>query len=224
MARRIAHEIKNPLTPIRLSAERLRRKYLGQIREDAEVFENSVATITRQVDTIGRLISEFSAFARMPAAVMREESVDELVRHAVLLQQSAWPAITFAVEAPEGPVRLLCDGEKVTQALTNLLKNAAEALAEKGPVEGDEAPRIRVRITADAERVVVEVADNGPGLPAGTAHRLFEPYVTSKPRGSGLGLAIVRKIMEEHGGLVDLADRPGGGVTARLVFPRRAAA
>ncbi len=224
VARRIAHEIKNPLTPIRLSAERLRRKYLGQIREDAEVFENSIATITRQVDTIGRLISEFSAFARMPAAVMREESVDELVRHAVLLQQSAWPAITFAVEAPEGPVRLLCDGEKVTQALTNLLKNAAEALAEKGPVEGDEAPRIRVRITADAERVVVEVADNGPGLPAGTAHRLFEPYVTSKPRGSGLGLAIVRKIMEEHGGLVDLADRPGGGVTARLVFPRRAAA
>ncbi len=225
VARRIAHEIKNPLTPIRLSAERLRRKYLRQIREDAEVFENSILTITRQVDTIGRLISEFSAFARMPAAVMREESLDELVRHAVLLQQSAWPGITLSVEAPERPVRLSCDGEKVTQALTNLLKNAAEALSEKQAADADgEPPRIRVVVTSSSEAVTVEVQDNGPGLPGGSAHRLFEPYVTSKPRGSGLGLAIVRKIMEEHGGLVELTDSPGGGVIARLVFPRPAAA
>ncbi len=215
VARRIAHEIKNPLTPIRLSAERLRRKYLGQISEGAEAFEGAIGTITRQVDTIGRLISEFSAFARMPAPVLREEDLKELVLQAVTLQQTAWSHIRFHVDVPDEPVRVSCDAEKVTQALTNLLKNAAEAVAEKGKGEGE----IRVRLHRRQEEAVIEIVDNGSGLPEELRGRLFEPYVSTKGRGTGLGLAIVRKIMEEHRGRVELEPHPRGGAVVRLIFP-----
>lgn len=219
VARRIAHEVKNPLTPIRLSAERLERKYLGQVHEeDRESFRKSVGTIVRQVDTIGRLISEFSAFARMPAPVMREENVDELVRDAVFLQQSAWPQIRFTVELPPSrPVRLVCDGAKLSQALTNLLQNSINALSEgRRPQHG----AITVRVSSNDAHVAIEVEDDGPGFPA-DRERLFEPYVTTRAKGTGLGLAIVKKIMEEHGGTVELLAGERGGALVRLTFPLR---
>jgi two-component system, NtrC family, nitrogen regulation sensor histidine kinase NtrY len=217
VARRIAHEVKNPLTPIRLSAERLERKYLKQINEDRDPFTNSIATIIRQVDTIGRLINEFSAFARMPAPVLREENLGELVRDAVFLQQSAWPRIQFTVELPAKPVRVVCDGQKLTQALTNLLQNSINALSE-----GQRTPpwTVVVRVREHEATVQVEVEDNGQGFPA-DGERLFEPYVTTRAKGTGLGLAIVKKIMEEHGGTVELLAGEMGGALVRLGFPVR---
>ena len=217
VARRIAHEVKNPLTPIRLSAERLERKYLKQIGEDRDSFTNAVATIIRQVDSIGRLINEFSAFARMPAPVLREENLGEFVRDAVFLQQSAWPRIQFTVELPPKPVRLVCDGQKVTQALTNLLQNSINALSE-----GQRTPpwTIMVRVREHEANVQLEVEDNGQGFPA-DGERLFEPYVTTRAKGTGLGLAIVKKIMEEHGGTVELLAGEAGGALVRLGFPIR---
>jgi two-component system nitrogen regulation sensor histidine kinase NtrY len=217
VARRIAHEVKNPLTPIRLSAERLERKYTAQIQEGRESFVASIATIIRQVDTIGRLINEFSAFARMPAAVLREENVTMVVRDAVLLQQTAWPKIRFSVDAPPGPVLLVCDGQKVSQALTNLLQNSINALSEgQRPPPWEVAVRLRW-----VDRVLqIEVEDNGQGFPA-DGERLFEPYVTTRAKGTGLGLAIVKKIMEEHGGTVELLAGETGGALVRLSFPAR---
>ncbi|HET6470081.1 MAG TPA: PAS domain-containing sensor histidine kinase [Geminicoccaceae bacterium] len=220
VARRIAHEVKNPLTPIRLAAERLNRKYLGQISEDRDSFTSCTKTIVQQVDTIGRLIAEFSAFARMPAAVMRPNSAADLVRHAVVLQQSAWPQIRFEMALPENdPVPLVCDGEKVSQVLTNLLQNAVDALSEQSGGAAPGGPAITVRVRHIPHAVVIEVQDNGPGFQGPHRERLFDPYVTTRPRGTGLGLAIVRKIMEEHGGKVELADAEGGGALVRLAFP-----
>lgn len=223
VARRIAHEVKNPLTPIRLSAERLNRKYLPQIGEDREAFTNCTETIVRQVDSIGRLISEFSAFARMPAPMLRSEPVGQIARQALTLQREAWPQIEFRLELPPGePVRLVCDGQKVTQALTNLLQNSIDALTERiGP---DTARRgaVVLRVERAPAGVVIEVEDNGPGFPDGDRQRLLDPYVTSRARGTGLGLAIVRKIMEEHGGRVELADCRTGGAIVRLIFPEAA--
>jgi two-component system, NtrC family, nitrogen regulation sensor histidine kinase NtrY len=219
VARRIAHEVKNPLTPIRLSAERLERKYLGQIGQDQEAFKKSVGTIVRQVDTIGRLISEFSAFARMPAPVLRDENLDELVRDAVVLQQPAWPRIRFTTDMPEErPIRLTCDGPKVSQAITNLLQNSINALSEGAQ---DHAGEVTVRVRRGDAAVVVEVEDNGPGFPS-NRERLFEPYVTTRAKGTGLGLAIVKKIMEEHGGSVELLAGEAHGALVRLTFPTRA--
>ncbi|MFO1067245.1 MAG: PAS domain-containing sensor histidine kinase [Geminicoccaceae bacterium] len=218
VARRIAHEVKNPLTPIRLSAERLNRKYLPQISEDREAFTNCTSTIVRQVDTIGRLITEFSAFARMPAAVMRTESMAELARHAILLQQTAWPQITFRLDvAANENVMLACDGQKVSQALTNLLQNAVDAITER---KGDAPPpAVTVRLRRVGSALHVEVADNGPGFSTADRNRLLEPYVTTRAKGTGLGLAIVRKIMEEHAGRVELAESGDGGALVRLIFP-----
>ena len=215
VARRIAHEVKNPLTPIRLSAERLERKYAAQISEGREAFAASIATIIRQVDTIGRLISEFSAFARMPAPVLREENLAEIVRDAVVLQQSAWPGISSRWRLPAGPVMLVCDGQKVSQALTNLLQNSINVLSE-----GQRPRRGRLPSACDAADTTlqIEVEDNGQGFPA-DGERLFEPYVTTRAKGTGLGLAIVKKIMEEHGGTVELLAGEAGGALVRLGFP-----
>ncbi|GBD41694.1 Globin-coupled histidine kinase [bacterium HR39] len=218
VARRIAHEIKNPLTPIRLSAERLQRRYAGRLpEEERAAFERAISTIVRQVDAIGRLVSEFSAFARMPRPLLREEDLVEVVREALELERTRAPQIDFAADLPPQPLRLLLDREKMVQALTNLLKNATEALTEAGTPQ----PRIEVRVRREDGCAVVEVCDNGPGLPPGERHRLFEPYVTTKARGTGLGLAIVRRIVEEHAGRVELADRPGGGTCARILLPIR---
>jgi len=215
VARRIAHEIKNPLTPIQLSAERLRRKYLKEIQSDPETFRVMTDTIVRHVDDIGRMVDEFSAFARMPSPVMKPVDIQELCRQAIFLQSTASPAIRFNADLPASTLTLVCDGRQIAQALTNLLKNAAEAIegrdeagtGETAPPPGD----ITVRIAAEAERVAIIVEDNGKGLPTEERDRLTEPYVTTRAKGTGLGLAIVKKIMEDHGGMLTLEDRPGGG-------------
>jgi len=218
VARRIAHEIRNPLTPIRLSAERLQRRYAKRLpEEERAAFGRAVETIVRQVDAIGRLVFEFSAFARMPRPVLREEDLAEAVREALELERTRAPRVRFVADLPRQPLRLLLDREKIVQALTNLLRNATEALEEAATPE----PRIEVRMRGEDGWALVEVCDNGPGLPPGERHRLFEPYVTTKARGSGLGLAIVRRIVEEHAGRVELVDRPGGGTCARILLPIR---
>jgi two-component system nitrogen regulation sensor histidine kinase NtrY len=220
IARRIAHEIKNPLTPIRLSAERLKRKYLPQIRTEREAFAASADTIVHQVDNIGRLINEFSAFARMPAPVFERESAAGLVRQAVHLQQGARPEIRFETQLPAHEVQLYCDGRQVAQALTNLLQNAVESVLERSRAdEGErEAGWVLVTLREIGDRAVIEVQDNGRGLPE-PMDRLTEPYVTTRASGTGLGLAIVKKIMEEHGGALTLSNRAAGGACVGLVFP-----
>jgi two-component system nitrogen regulation sensor histidine kinase NtrY len=218
IARRIAHEIKNPLTPIRLSAERLKRKYLPQIRTEPEAFAASADTIVHQVDNIGRLINEFSAFARMPAPIFERESAADLVRQAVHLQQGARPEIRFETRLPAHDVQLYCDGRQVAQALTNLLQNAVESVLERSREGERKAGWVLVTLSEVGDRAVIEVQDNGRGLPE-PMDRLTEPYVTTRASGTGLGLAIVKKIMEEHGGALTLGNRAAGGACVGLVFP-----
>src|SRR5215467_6626260 len=207
IARRIAHEIKNPLTPIQLSAERLRRRYLKEIRSDAETFTSCTDTIIRHVGDIGRMIDEFSSFARMPAPVLKPENLVEIVHRAVFLQRTAHPEITFEPMFPPRPVIVNCDARLVGQALINIVKNAIEAvelrIAEQGP---DPAGHIRVSVGNMAGQAAVIVEDNGNGLPQQGRERLTEPYVTTRAKGTGLGLAIVKKIMEDHQGELVLED------------------
>ncbi len=227
VARRIAHEIKNPLTPIQLSAERLRRKYIHEIASDPSVFEQCTDTIVRQVKDIGRMVDEFSSFARMPAPVMREEELIDLVKRAVFPQRIANPKIDYQISLPEGPIHELCDGRLIGQALTNLLKNAAEAIgskAEKLEVESEEdlfAGKIDVMLSESEDQFAIVVDDNGCGLPKDERHKLTEPYITTRVKGTGLGLAIVKKIMEDHGGELSLDDAPEtGGARVALTFPK----
>ncbi|UCH73013.1 MAG: PAS domain-containing sensor histidine kinase [Rhodospirillales bacterium] len=219
VARRIAHEIRNPLTPIQLSAERLKRKYMEEITSDRETFEICTDTIVRRVDDIGRMIEEFSNFARMPAPILRLENLSELSRQAMFLQRSAHPEIDFVAVMPEEPQFVSCDGRQLAQVITNLLKNAAEAL-ERGNGNTSEQPRVIMRLIARDDRVVIEVEDNGPGLPQEGREKLTEPYVTMRHAGTGLGLAIVRKIMEDHGGTLALEDAEGGGALIRIELPK----
>ncbi len=229
VARRIAHEIKNPLTPIQLSAERLKRKYTREVSTEPDVFAQCTDTIIRQVGDIGRMVDEFSSFARMPVPVMRPQDAQELVRQAVFLQRVAQPQIQFEIHAPEGPVALDCDGRLVSQALTNVLKNATEAIGARISA-GDAKPgRITADVSVAAGRVRIAVRDNGVGLPKENRHRLTEPYVTTRAKGTGLGLAIVRKILEDHGGELLLEDEDGRsgaspGAVVTLIFPQRHAA
>ena len=227
VARRIAHEIKNPLTPIQLSAERLKRKYASEVSSDPDVFAQCTETIIRQVGDIGRMVDEFSSFARMPAPVFRSEEVQELVRHAVFLQRVAQPQVAFEVSAPTEPLKFECDGRLVSQALTNVLKNAEEAIAAR-MAAGDARPgRIAIDVQESGVQVAIAIRDNGIGLPAEHRHRLTEPYVTTRAKGTGLGLAIVRKILEDHGGellledAVDTKTRERDGAIVRMVFPLR---
>jgi two-component system nitrogen regulation sensor histidine kinase NtrY len=226
IARRIAHEIKNPLTPIQLSAERLKRKYLKQISDDPETFNVCTDTIIRQVGDIGRMVDEFSAFARMPAPVLNLESPVALAKELVFLQQSAHPAIEYSVDLPEIPVTIQCDSSQFNRALTNLLQNAADAIEgrlEEERARAAEEPltpgHIHLWIRREGDALLLSVADNGKGLPKEGRERLTEPYVTTRSKGTGLGLAIVKKIMEDHGGRLSLADRPGGGAVVTLSFP-----
>jgi two-component system nitrogen regulation sensor histidine kinase NtrY len=220
VARRIAHEIKNPLTPIQLSAERLKRKYLKEITSDPDTFQTCTDTIVRQVGDIGRMVDEFSAFARMPAPVMAAENMVELCRQAIFLQHAAYPSITFSTDFPSRGVRLVCDAQQIGQALTNLLKNAAEAIEARIAAGGPTEPEghVLVVLRESAEYIVLSIEDNGRGLPDQGRERLTEPYVTTRQRGTGLGLAIVKKIVEDHGALLQLDDRPGGGAIVRVTF------
>ncbi len=218
VARRIAHEIKNPLTPIQLSAERLKRKYLKHIENDPEVFETCVDTIIRQVGDIGRMVDEFSNFARLPAPAMQQTDLSDLCRQQVFLQRNGNPALSYDLELPEAPIQCVCDGRQIAQVLTNILQNAKEGI--DGRV-GQEAPpgRIALSLRRDGETVRVTVDDNGKGFPAEGREQLTEPYVTYRERGTGLGLAIVKKIMEDHGGAVELLDAPMGGARVALSMP-----
>lgn len=227
VARRIAHEIKNPLTPIQLSAERLKRKYLKEVSTDPHIFEGCVDTIVRQVDDIGRMVDEFSSFARMPAPTMRTQDIVDICRQALFLQRNANLETDYAFDGPETALSIRCDGRQMSQVLTNLLQNAQDAiegrfeLAEsEGRDKNDEAKgSIALSIQADDGHVSICVRDNGKGLPDAQRERLTEPYVTTRKKGTGLGLAIVKKIMEDHGGELSLDDAPGGGAMVRLRLP-----
>jgi two-component system nitrogen regulation sensor histidine kinase NtrY len=221
VARRIAHEIKNPLTPIQLSAERLKRRYLRQISEDPETFTQCTDTIVRQVGDIGRMVDEFSAFARMPQPVIRPEDANQILREALVLQRDAHPEIAYETHFADPPPIVACDRRSIGQALTNLLQNAADAIAMRA-AEG--AGRIVARVESDGAEVRFVVEDDGVGLPGEEDRdRLTEPYVTHKPKGTGLGLAIVKKIMEDHGGRLSLEDRQDGpGARVALILPARA--
>jgi two-component system nitrogen regulation sensor histidine kinase NtrY len=205
IARRIAHEIKNPLTPIQLSAERLRRKYGKSITDDPAVFLQCTDTIVRQVDDIKRMVDEFSKFARMPKAVIAAEDVAETVRQAVFLQRVGNADIDIDLELAEDPMPARFDRRLISQALTNIIKNATEAIAAVPQAERGRG-RIRVLAARQGADVVIDVIDNGIGLPKENRNRLLEPYVTTREKGTGLGLAIVGRILEEHGGTIELRD------------------
>jgi two-component system nitrogen regulation sensor histidine kinase NtrY len=217
VARRIAHEIKNPLTPIQLAAERLKRRFAREITSDPETFTQCADTIIRHVGDIGRMVDEFSSFARMPHPVIKLEDIGRIAREVLVLQKTARPQITWHSEIPERGPLVPCDRRLVSQALTNLLQNAADAVAMRIG-----AGSIGVRVEQDHDDVRIVVTDDGIGLPQEDRARLTEPYVTHKPKGTGLGLAIVKKIMEDHGGRLALDDRRDGvGAVAALILPAK---
>jgi two-component system nitrogen regulation sensor histidine kinase NtrY len=205
VARRIAHEIKNPLTPIQLSAERLRRKYGKMIGEDRGVFEQCTDTIVRQVDDIRRMVDEFSHFARMPKPVISAEDVADAVRQTVFLMRVGNSEIDIDADVAEDPMPARFDRRLISQALTNIIKNATEAIAAVPPAELGKGV-IHVYAARDGSDIVIDVVDNGIGLPKANRSRLLEPYVTTREKGTGLGLAIVGRIVEEHGGSIELRD------------------
>ncbi|MFK4044666.1 ATP-binding protein [Roseomonas mucosa] len=219
VARRIAHEIKNPLTPIQLSAERLKRRYLKEIASDPETFQACTDTIVRQVGDLRRMVDEFSAFARMPQPVIRPEDLSRLAREAMVLQRDAHPAIAYETHFPENGPMVPCDRRLLNQALINLLQNAADAIVMRP--EGEAGGRIAFTVSVEKDGAAFIVEDNGVGLPTGEDRdQLTEPYVTHKAKGTGLGLAIVKKIMEDHGGRLTLSDRGDGpGARASLFLP-----
>jgi len=218
VARRIAHEIKNPLTPIQLSAERLKRKYGKEVTSDPEVFAQCTDTIIRQVGDIGRMVDEFSSFARMPTPVMRRENAQELVHQALFLQRVANAQISYETHAPKEPVWFEADGRLISQALTNVIKNAGEGIASRIATGDDTPGHIVIAVEQADDKVIFRVTDNGIGLPPEHRHRLTEPYVTTRAKGTGLGLAIVRKIAEDHGGEIALKDVGGEHQGAEVVL------
>jgi len=217
VARRIAHEIKNPLTPIQLAAERLKRRYAKEVTSDPATFERLTDTIVRQVGDLRRMVDEFSSFARMPKPLFREEALMDIARQALFLHEVAHPAIRFELDMADSVLTLVCDRRQLGQALTNLVKNGVEAI--KAHPDGEEAEgSVTITIaTAPEGTVTIQVADSGVGLPV-ERDRLVEPYMTTRARGTGLGLAIVKKIVEEHFGTISFADRPGGGAVVSLSF------
>ena len=224
VARRIAHEIKNPLTPIQLSAERIRRRYGRQIAEDDRaVFDQCTETIVRQVEDIGRMVDEFSAFARMPKPSKIEADLRDILRDAVFLREMGGHRIEFVQKFGEEPLVGLFDPRMLGQAFGNLIKNAVEAIDAVAPGEVRDGQRIMVRGRRDGDTIFVDVIDNGKGLPVENRHRILEPYMTMREKGTGLGLAIVKKIIEDHGGTLELHDAPqdfdhghGAMITVRL--------
>ncbi len=231
VAQRIAHEIKNPLTPIQLSAERLKRKYLGEIKSDPETFASCTDTIVRQVEDLHRMVDEFSSFARMPQLSLGDENLSEICRGAISLERNRHPEIMYEDGLPKEDMRLYCDHRQVSRAVTNLMKNAAEAISGKNKEREspDEKGVIRVSLEINRERgkredssqgtICVIIEDNGRGLPVKDREQLTEPYVTTRTKGTGLGLAIVKKIMEDHNGLLVLEDRQKGGARVKMIFP-----
>jgi two-component system nitrogen regulation sensor histidine kinase NtrY len=217
VARRIAHEIRNPLTPIQLAAERLQRRYGKDIENDPQTFEQLTGTIVRQVGDLRRMVDEFSSFARMPKPVFREENIVEIARQALFLHEVAHPDISFSLEAPEPPPMLVCDRRQLGQALTNIVKNGVEAIQQAREAGSDGSRSIKIAITCSDGSLCIDVIDSGVGLPQ-ERDRLTEPYMTTRAKGTGLGLAIVKKIVEEHFGSMEFDDVPGGGTKVRIVL------
>jgi two-component system, NtrC family, nitrogen regulation sensor histidine kinase NtrY len=219
IARRIAHEIKNPLTPIQLSAERLKRKYLKEIKTDKDVFEQCTDTIIRQVGDLGRIVDEFSSFARMPKAVPELNDLNEVVRDSTVLQRVSSADLVIDMQLDDTLPRFAFDRRLVTQAMTNLVKNARESLETRLAANPGLPGRILIQTGVADAGPYVRVEDNGIGLPQENRHRLAEPYMTTREKGTGLGLAIVKRIMEEHGGHLDLSDAEDGqGAVVTLFF------
>ncbi len=219
VARRIAHEIKNPLTPIQLSAERIKRKYGKVITVDREIFDQCTDTIVRQVDDIKRMVDEFSSFARTPKPRLEEEDVTVTAKQVLFLMKVGHPEVEFVEDIPDEPMRAKFDRRLISQALTNIIKNATEGLAAR---EAPSEPgRIKVHVHEQPEGIVsIEVSDNGIGFPTENRQRLLEPYMTTRAEGTGLGLPIVAKILEDHGGGIELLDAEWGrGARVRVFFP-----
>lgn len=232
VARRIAHEIKNPLTPIQLSAERLKRRYGKQINEDDRaVFDQCTDTIVRQVGDIGRMVDEFSSFARMPKPAKEQADLRDILRDAVFLREMGASDVDFGRELGDAPLVGMFDARMLGQAFGNLVKNAVEAIEAVPGDQEREGRKVWVRAAYDEARDLfcADIIDNGSGLPAENRHRILEPYMTMREKGTGLGLAIVKKIIEEHGGQLELHDAPvefdhGRGAMIRVLLPRIEAA
>ena len=216
VARRIAHEIKNPLTPIQLSAERLKRKYLSEITSEPEIFTQCTDTIVRQVRDLRQMVDEFSSFARMPSPVIQQEDLVEITKQSTFLMDVASNDITITTDFPEEPVYFECDARQIGQALTNVIKNATEALVDL------KNGSIKISLAANEKRIAINVSDNGIGMPEEMIDRLTEPYVTTRSKGTGLGLAIVKKIMKDHGGDLILENNKEAGASTTLIFKRAA--
>lgn len=216
VARRIAHEIRNPLTPIQLSAERLRRRFSSQITTDRETFERCTDTITRQVADIGRMVEEFSGFARMPKPTFGRFNLVDMVESVAFSQRMSTPSISVTVTAPPEPVETLGDERMLAQALTNIVKNAAEAVERQIEATGAGKGAVSIDVFVDQDEVQVTVRDNGVGFPVEDRERLLEPYVTTRKNGVGLGLAIVNRIVEDHGGRLWLGDNEMAPTGARI--------
>lgn len=217
VARRIAHEIKNPLTPIQLSAERLKRRFADKQVDEGGLIAQCTETIVRHVGDIGKMVDEFSSFARMPAPVMAPHDLRKVIADAIVLQRTAFPQIAFSFATPEVPIVAKCDARMIAQALTNVLKNAVEAIEARPAAAA--GGRIDLALVVTSEQCAITVTDNGIGLPQHERHRLTEPYVTTRAKGTGLGLAIVKKIFEDHGGALTLADGKAGGAVVTLTLP-----
>lgn len=222
VARRIAHEIKNPLTPILLSAERLNRKYKKEIQQDPEVFNNCTDTIIRQVGSLERMVNEFSSFARMPEPEFQTHDLKDILERVLFAQGVAFPDIRFILDdrSQSESLSVSCDERLITQALTNIYKNAGESISERVDVSGVDHPDglVQTQIIIEDERIVLGISDNGKGWPMPDRHRLLEPYVTTRDTGTGLGLAIVKRIAEDHDGALILKERPDGKSGAHLEF------
>lgn len=222
VARRIAHEIKNPLTPIQLSAERIQRKYRKEIQTDVEIFDRCTDTIVRQVNDIGRMVDEFSSFARMPQPKVEPVEMREMTQAAVFAQRVASPNIDVSFEASDDSLFALCDARLSSQALANILKNAAESVSSRmeSDLGGAKPGIIATHLRREHGYAVIEVQDNGLGWPVSNRERLTEPYMTTREKGTGLGLAIVKRVMEDHQGRLELdTPKEGHGAVVRLVFP-----
>jgi two-component system nitrogen regulation sensor histidine kinase NtrY len=225
VARRIAHEIKNPLTPIQLAAERLQRRYGKEVQSDPGTFSRLTETIVRQVGDLRRIVDEFNSFARMPKPVFRPENMIDIARHAMFLHEVAHPGIGFRFEADDEDLSLVCDRRQIAQALTNIVKNAVEAVEQRHLAEAADdgggreglIGHVAMTLRHEANHLIVSVADDGIGLPV-ERDRIIEPYVTTRAKGTGLGLAIVKKIAEEHFGTISFADAEGGGALVSLRF------
>ncbi len=217
VARRVAHEIKNPLTPIKLSVDRLKKKFAPDDPKARESFEKYLETITRHLRDIGTIVEEFSSFARMPAPKLAQLPLVPLLEAAIFSAETSKPDIEFTLEVEDRKLMLECDESQISQVLTNILKNAAESIGRREQPE--EPGAIAVTCDVSGNQIVVAIADNGVGFPEELIHKIMEPYVTTRAKGTGLGLAIVKKIIEDHKGTITVANRVEGGAVVTLTFP-----